>query len=57
MCTHTVKSIMGFTLQDYKMTKKKGGAMPAARSPPVPGSRVVVVLVAAEGLSADGWVV
>ena len=23
ICTHTVKSIMGFALQDYKMTKKK----------------------------------
>ena len=31
--------------------------MAAARSPPVSGSRAIVVLVAAEGLSADGWVV
>ena len=23
ICTHTVKSIMGFALQDYKMTKNK----------------------------------
>ena len=31
-------------------------AMAAARSPPVSGSRAVVVSVVAEGLLANGWV-
>ena len=30
--------------------------MAAARSPPMSGSGAVVVLVATEGLSANGWV-
>ena len=31
--------------------------MAAAKSPPMLGSGAIVVLVVAEGLSADGWVV